>query len=52
MLKRIPLFCQETGYSEKAVVRKIEDGVSAGGEWCFISGVPGWHANQEYRQCE
>ena len=27
MLKRIPLFCQETGYSEKAVARKIEDGV-------------------------
>lgn len=27
MLKRIPLFCQETGYSEKAVTRKIEDGV-------------------------
>lgn len=27
MLKRIPLFCQESGYSEKAVARKIEDGV-------------------------
>ena len=27
MLKRIPLFCQESGYSEKAVSRKIEDGV-------------------------
>ena len=27
MLKRIPLFCQETGYSPKAVARKIEDGV-------------------------
>ena len=27
MLKRIPLFCHETGYSEKAVARKIEDGV-------------------------
>ena len=27
MLKRIPLFCQETGYSEKAVARKIEDDV-------------------------
>ena len=27
MLKRIPLFCRETGYSEKAVARKIEDGV-------------------------
>ncbi len=26
MLKRIPLFCAETGYSEKAVQRKIEDG--------------------------
>ena len=26
-MKRIPLFCQETGYSEKAVARKIEDGV-------------------------
>ena len=27
MLKRIPLFCHESGYSEKAVARKIEDGV-------------------------
>ena len=27
MLKRIPLFCQETGYSPKAVARKIEGGV-------------------------
>ena len=27
MLKRTPLFCQESGYSEKAVARKIEDGV-------------------------
>jgi hypothetical protein len=27
VLKRIPLFCQETGYSPKAVARKIEDGV-------------------------
>ena len=27
MLKRIPLFCQETGYSENAVARKIEEGV-------------------------
>lgn len=31
MLKRIPLFCQETGYSEKAVARKIEDGVWVAG---------------------
>ena len=27
MLKRIPLFCNETGYSPKAVARKIECGV-------------------------
>lgn len=32
MLKRLPLFCQETGYSEKAVQRKIEDGKWTEGE--------------------
>lgn len=32
MLKRLPLFCQETGYSEKAVHRKIEDGKWTEGE--------------------
>lgn len=31
MLKRIPLFCQEAGYSPKAVARKIEDGVWVAG---------------------
>lgn len=32
--------------------QKWQTRMSAGGEWYFISGAPGWHANQEYRQCE
>ena len=39
MLKRIPLFCQESGYSEKAVARKIEDGVWVEGREYDASGI-------------
>ena len=41
MLKRIPLFCQETGYSEKAVARKIEDGVWVEGREYVRAPEPG-----------
>lgn len=33
---RIPLFCQQTGWSEKAVRRKIEEGI--------------WIAGREYKR--